>query len=92
MSCYLFHFQSWNEELAYTAGLWASVCYWGHGRTNVTTNYTDVGQNLWLGGGKPTGVNTVIAWHDNEIDNYIYDDALCKSEKVCGHYTQVKHN
>ena len=89
-TCFIvFFFQTWNDELAWHAGMWASVCYWGHGVTNHTISYGSIGQNLWLGGGEPSGVNAVIAWHDNEERFYDYDTKKCEPFRLCGHYTQV---
>ncbi|XP_072013924.1 uncharacterized protein [Amphiura filiformis] len=76
----------WNEELARLAGLWASVCYFGHGDTNHSHSFGSIGQNLGVGPGKP-GVGTVIAWHDAEVENYNYSTGACN--RACGHYKQV---
>ncbi|XP_072052006.1 uncharacterized protein [Amphiura filiformis] len=81
-------YMTWNDELERTAGLWASVCFWGHGRTNVTTSFDTIGQNLWLGGYKPGGVNAITAWYNEDIF-YDYEDASCEAGRLCGHYTQV---
>ncbi len=81
--------QYWNEELAYLAGLWASVCYFGHGTTNHSRSFSSIGQNLSLRNNKPDGVQVVESWHDLEVVNYNYAAGTCNV--ICGHYMQVNN-
>ena len=73
------------------AAAWAEQCNWFHGFVDETpASELPQGQNLWLGGSKPSGAGQVISWHNNEIDNYDYETGTCTG--VCGHYTQVRVN
>jgi hypothetical protein len=76
----------WDDELAAIAQAWADGCQWGHnpGRSDTYPGY--VGENIYGGGGVPTGQQVTDAWA-SEVANYDYETNSCSS--VCGHYTQI---
>ncbi|XP_033126037.1 uncharacterized protein LOC117124024 [Anneissia japonica] len=84
---------NWDQPLASMAQQYAELCIWDHGQVeNNTSSFSKIGQNLWLGSGKPTnmpsGTNATIAWY-NEYRHYDYKTRKCAKKKLCGHYTQV---
>jgi pathogenesis-related protein 1 len=80
----------WSSEAAKLAQKWANNlknnndCEMKH-----NPKRGDFGENIYRSKGfNPTTTEVVDAW-GNEVADYNYSKNTCKTDKVCGHYTQV---
>lgn len=82
--------QTWDEDLARTARVWARSCAFEHSADVSRThpNFSSVGENIWAGypPSKFDVTGALKLWVD-EKQHYSYGSNDCT--KVCGHYTQV---
>ncbi|XP_078334905.1 peptidase inhibitor R3HDML-like [Crassostrea virginica] len=83
----------WSAELAQVAENYAKKCLWAHNpeRTKeaqtMTSQFSYVGENLYVTSADSVDPRAaVLAW-DNEKASYNYTSLQCTG--VCGHYTQV---
>ena len=45
----MLYLQSWDDDLAEMASLWAEHCHWEHGQPNYANPpYDPIGQNLYI--------------------------------------------
>ncbi len=80
--------------MATHAQQYSDTCVWAHGFPDENiTPFNSVGQNLWVIGPvteafRPDGAGIIQSWF-NEDRFYNYTTNECKTDKLCGHYTQV---
>ncbi|XP_067906146.1 GLIPR1-like protein 1 [Heterodontus francisci] len=84
---------TWDEALAKSARAWSRTCLFKHNpslqkKGAVHPTFFPVGENIFISTGSFNPMQAIKRWNDEVID-YDYSTNLCKSKKVCGHYTQV---
>lgn len=79
----------WNDSLASMAASFITDCEFMHStaaeRMNIA-GFGYVGENLYFGGGQPTGAAVANLWASEQAD-YHYATNTC--DRTCGHYTQM---
>ncbi|ESN97573.1 hypothetical protein HELRODRAFT_85437, partial [Helobdella robusta] len=79
----------WSSKLANYAASWAQRCSFEHGQPAEAKNDGYIGQNLYVSSSPNVNFESAIqSWYD-EKPYYNYSSNTCRSNKMCGHYTQI---
>ena len=79
-----------DDVLINRAQAWAEGCVYKHQTTSgAGTDYSAVGENLYMSTASHTTNWAIKNWVDGEIWYYDYDSKTCQDGEQCGHYTQV---
>ena len=89
---------TWSDELAKYAQAWVNElvnnreCSMQHRPHDENSKWNlKYGENIYSGGGTnwvPTVLDAVGAW-GSEKKNFDFTNKVCKSNGICGHYTQI---
>lgn len=77
----------WDETLAVQSVKLSMKCKFEHdtSKDRRFDGYINVGQNLWSGTRRPSGISPAIGWY-SEVKHFTFGN---KTNKVVGHYTQL---